>query len=334
MDARTADRPLVTVCVPTIGRTEYLGATMESLAAQTLDDVEVLVLDNASPDAAQRQLAAWAQRDRRVRLLRVEARVPMFENFNRGIAAARGKYVAFFHDDDVYRPRFLEVLVRELERYPSAAFAGCNFDFVDERGDVTERRRWIRRTELWSGRRYVEYLLQRGRNPAPMQSIVFRRAVLDGGLDPTVSIHFGDFVILMRYAEGRDVAMVADPLVAVRRHGAQASMQMSPSEAIALRTRTLQAYCDEYLGRHPDERAFVAHMKRRLRRSKRTGVLWAWLAATHPRDAEGALAQLDDGAAERALAQALRLVDRGGLGLERRPRVLHLARRIADAIGL
>src|SRR5689334_13001499 len=110
--------PLVTVCVPTIGRTEYLPFTIDALRAQTRGDYEILVLDNASPPDAQAQLEAWAAREPRVRVLRVDPRIPMFANFNRGIAAARGKYVTFFHDDDVYRPRFLELLVGALEADP------------------------------------------------------------------------------------------------------------------------------------------------------------------------------------------------------------------------
>jgi hypothetical protein len=44
--------PKVTILVPTIGRVEYLSATRASIAAQTFGDYEVLVLDNASPEAA------------------------------------------------------------------------------------------------------------------------------------------------------------------------------------------------------------------------------------------------------------------------------------------
>ena len=56
--------PLVTVCVPTIGRAAYLRQTLESLAEQTYQNYEVLVLDNASPDDARELLCSCADPSR------------------------------------------------------------------------------------------------------------------------------------------------------------------------------------------------------------------------------------------------------------------------------
>jgi glycosyltransferase involved in cell wall biosynthesis len=327
--------PLVTVCLPTIGRTRYLELTIDSLAKQTRSDFEVLVLDNASPPDARARLEEWARREPRVRILRADPRVPMFANFNRGIRAARGRYVTFFHDDDVYHDDFLAVLVGALERWPSAAFAGSNYDFVDAGGAVTERRRWIPRTALWRGRDYIEYLLRRGRNPVGMPGLVFRRDVLGEGFDEGLSIHFGDFVLLMRYAERNDVAMIADACIGIRRHADQASLSMRPSEAIALRTKALEGYCAEYLGRFPAEATFARRMSREVRAARRTGVLWAWLSAADREDGDRSLAQLERTGVESALASALRLADRAGLTPERRRgAILRIARRVGTSLGI
>lgn len=125
--------PTITILVPSIGRMAYLPETRRCVSTQTRRDFEVLVLDNASPPDAQRFFADWARDDERVKILRVDERVPMFTNFNRGMRETKTELVTFFHDDDVYLPRFLEVLAGALERRPAAAFAGSNFDFVDGR---------------------------------------------------------------------------------------------------------------------------------------------------------------------------------------------------------
>ena len=152
-------KPLVSILVPTIGRDAFIEQTIESVQAQTLSDFEVIVLDNASPTSSARRLMEWADADKRVRVLRSDTFLPMFANFNRGIAVANGEYVTFFHDDDVYGPGFLEAMVRGLETHPSAGMAGSNHEFIDERGRVIERRRWIRSTGLVDGRSYIQGLI-------------------------------------------------------------------------------------------------------------------------------------------------------------------------------
>lgn len=328
--------PLVTVLVPTIGRLGYWDAMRASLEAQTLRDLEIVILDNASPPETQAAIAAWAKDDPRVRSLRVDPRIPMFPNFNRGLVGARGKYVTFFHDDDVYFPEHLRVQVELLEKHPSAGFSGTNYDYVDEHGTTTEERRWIQRTELWSGRRYIEALWSRGRNLLPMPGIVFRTAALDpAGFDTDITIHFGDFVILARIAERHDVVMVADRLMAIRKHTEQASLSMPMSKIIAVRTEVLSAYLDEYEARWPAERAFVKKLRRRLEVLHRVGLGWGWLSAADPREAAACADGLGDTLLDRGARAALTGAERLHLrGLARPQEILRLTRRVSRRLGV
>jgi glycosyltransferase involved in cell wall biosynthesis len=114
-----------------------------------------LVLDNESPDEASAWLKQWEAEVPYVRVLRQAPRIPMFKNFDRGIAAARGEFLTYVHDDDLYLPHYLEAHVRELRKHPSAGFSGANYGYVDETEQLTEVRTWIAKTELWSGKRYI-----------------------------------------------------------------------------------------------------------------------------------------------------------------------------------
>src|SRR5947209_6388379 len=113
-------QPKVTLLLPTIGRLDFIEDTKRSVGQQTYLDFEAIVLDNASDPKARRVLTEWAATDSRLRIDRVDSRIPMFANFNRGIRASSGEYVAFFHDDDLYHPRLLERAVEALDRHPSA----------------------------------------------------------------------------------------------------------------------------------------------------------------------------------------------------------------------
>jgi glycosyltransferase involved in cell wall biosynthesis len=329
-------KPLVTVLVPTIGRLKYWDSMRASLAAQTLADLEIVVLDNASPPETQDIIEAWRREDARVRVLRAESRLPMFDNFNRGLVAAETKYVTFFHDDDVYLPRQIEAQIEVLEKNPRAGFSGSNFDYVDENGAITEERRWIAKTDVWRGKDYIEALWSRARNLIPMPGVVFRTAALDpGGFDTKVSMHFGDFVILARIAERHDVAMIAEPLMRVRRHSEQASQAMPMSRIIRMRTEILSAYLDEYEARWPEDRGFVKRLRRRLEVLHRVGLGWGWLSADGSDEATACAEALGDTLLDRGARFALTGADKLHLRQLVEPKeILRLGRRMSRRLGV
>lgn len=305
--------PSITILVPTIGRMEFLPDTRRAIDAQTRTDFCVIVLDNASPPAARAYLDEWSKADTRVEIARLEERIPMFSNFNRGMRAVRTPFVTFFHDDDVYRPRFLEVLVGALEQHPTAAFSGSNFDFVDENGALLEKRRWIARTAWWSGERYIHSLVSRGRNTVPMPGLVFRREAYPvDGFDESLPIHFGDFVLLMRSVEERGMVACAEPVVGIRKHSGQAS-QTTQSVTIPLRTRLMREYLDELVGRHPRTSPLAVSLRRRLEVNHRLGMLMGWISATDEVERDACLDGLGESSPDVALRVSLKWLDQHGL---------------------
>lgn len=125
--------PRVSLCVPTLNRGATLVRTLQSLVRQTFDDLEVIVLDNASDDDAAEQVVR-SLGDERVRYLRQSQRVGMGANWNRALAEGRGTFKAVFHDDDVYHPDFVERLVRRFDSEPALAFVHAPTNHVDEVG--------------------------------------------------------------------------------------------------------------------------------------------------------------------------------------------------------
>lgn len=327
-------RPLITILVPSIGRMDFLPEVRRCLASQTRRDYSVIVLDNASPAAAREFFARWADDETHVLVARSDERIPMFSNFNRGMRMVDTPFVTFFHDDDVYLPRFLEVLVSALEDHPRAAFAGSNFDFVDEKGEVTERRRWIKRTELWSGERYIAELVGRSRNPVPMPGLVFRRDAFGAdGFDESLPIHFGDFVLLMRAAEQRGIVACAEPVVRIRRHGAQASA-IPFSRTIALRTMLMHQYLDEYAARGTPARD-VAGLRRRVALAHRVGMVWGWLSSGQASERQACLDALGTAPSDAAMRRALRWAELRGFRPQRvGERFARVARLAAETLRL
>jgi len=131
-----AGAPLVSVVIPTHDGGAYLREAVESAAAQTLGDLEILVVDDATKDEASlRAVEAMPSLDARVRLLRMPENAGVAAARNAGIEAARGELVAFLDDDDAWLPQKLEKQVEAMRA------TGCDvcytaYAFMDEAGNA------------------------------------------------------------------------------------------------------------------------------------------------------------------------------------------------------
>src|SRR5262249_29774449 len=96
--------PRVSVLIPTWNRARYLPIAIESVLAQSFEDLEVIVIDDGSTDDTSGALAAI--RDPRVRTIRGEHR-GISRALNAGLAAARGELVARLDSDDMWLPDLL-----------------------------------------------------------------------------------------------------------------------------------------------------------------------------------------------------------------------------------
>lgn len=112
--AAVAD-PKVSVVIPVYNVERYLPKCLNSVCGQCLDEIEVICVDDGSTDASPEILRAAAEKDRRIRVIKGEHRGPGAAR-NRGIAEARGKYLAFVDSDD-WVDRFIWFrTVRKAER--------------------------------------------------------------------------------------------------------------------------------------------------------------------------------------------------------------------------
>ncbi|WP_433512627.1 glycosyltransferase family 2 protein [Nonomuraea sp. CA-143628] len=105
--------PMLSVVVPIYNVEPYIGECLESLAAQTLEDIEVILVDDGSLDGSARVAREFVARDPRFVLLDQPNQGPGPAR-NAGIRRARGTYLAFADSDDVVPPKAYELLVESL----------------------------------------------------------------------------------------------------------------------------------------------------------------------------------------------------------------------------
>lgn len=104
--------PQISVIVPTHNRPQLLADALASLAAQSYSNWEAIVVDDASTPPV-----ASATSEPRIRIVRVEPGAGGAAAKNRGIAEARGDFIAYLDDDDLYDPQYLERALDVFKRH-------------------------------------------------------------------------------------------------------------------------------------------------------------------------------------------------------------------------
>ena len=130
--------PKVSVIIPVYNVERYLGECLDSILGQTLKDIEVLCVDDASTDASPRILADYAAKDPRVRVFQAE-HGGAFKARKIGVEAATGEYIHFMDADDLLELRTFEELCARMDRdrldhvvFESSVF--CESDVTRETG--------------------------------------------------------------------------------------------------------------------------------------------------------------------------------------------------------
>ncbi|MFC8383699.1 glycosyltransferase family 2 protein [Nocardia sp. NPDC057272] len=130
----------VSVCVPAFNAARTIVETLESISAQDFDDLEIVVVDNASTDGTGDLVRAFD--DARIRLYTNDTTLPIEQNWNRAIELAGGELVKLVCADDMIAPGCLSAQVESMDD-SGIAVAGAKFDVVDDDGVVLARGRGL-----------------------------------------------------------------------------------------------------------------------------------------------------------------------------------------------
>lgn len=106
----------VSVIIPVYGTEKWVGECLDSVLGQTLKDIEVVCIDDASPDRCPEILDDYAARDERVKVIHLSENHHQGYGRNRGTEAASGKYIYYLDSDDMITPDALEGLYDAAEK--------------------------------------------------------------------------------------------------------------------------------------------------------------------------------------------------------------------------
>jgi len=169
--------PLVSVVIPVFNGALFVPKAVASVCAQTVKDVEIIVVDDGSTDGTQAVLQDL-QRTMGITWIQQEHGGPA-RSRNRGIETARGEFIALLDCDDVWLPEKLEAQLAVMTARPEVGLVHTNYESVDDAGHVLERVE-----ARYSSEPLVRAFM--GGHGALPSTLLIRRTVLDkaGALNP------------------------------------------------------------------------------------------------------------------------------------------------------
>ena len=252
--------PLVSVVIPNLNKGEYVGEAIASLLAQTLADIEVIVVDNGSDDRSLEVIEDYARKDPRVSLVKEPRRGTAFA-LNAGVSRARGEFLAILGSDDVCHP---ERLRRQVQKLREGKASACYTEswIMDESGKETGR--------LWN--RDKTHL------PPNHEGYIFhellRRFFTLGGTLMTTreaskeipfneSLGYGeDWDFSVRLARKFSFAYIPEPLYGYRVYPKNTWAKGNEARVLSNHIKLFQGWLDDFPELTRDERTYL--MKRLL----------------------------------------------------------------------
>jgi glycosyltransferase involved in cell wall biosynthesis len=252
--------PLVSAVIPTYNRAEMVGGAIESVLDQTVDDVEVVVVDDGSTDDTWSVLQEYAAEDDRVRPIQNESNQGIPTTMNRGVEAARGEFVGVFGDDDRWHPTKVEKQLAAFDRVGDD-YCGVYTGGVirDESGDVVQRVMPDRTGDL-----YPDVLVENV--VLPHSSHLVRADCFEavGGFDESFDIAC-DWDLTVRLSKRWKWAFV--PEVLVERNHHDGNVTGDPDYDVRCRGAVAEKYADDLRAVPDAARRFevAAHRERGVR---------------------------------------------------------------------
>lgn len=208
---------LVSVCIPTRNQGSFLAAAVRSALGQDVNDLEVLVHDDASDDSTSELLTAFT--DPRLRVVHHAEPLGIAANRNSCLESARGRYVAWLDSDDVYLPGSLGRRLDLLESNPGVGLIHGGVELIDADGlplrawpasyarDVVQPRQTAFRDLIAS-------------NAITTSTVVVRRSTQDaaGIFSTSIGGSSTDWDMWLRIALHGDIAYTAKPVARYRQH--------------------------------------------------------------------------------------------------------------------
>ena len=227
---------LISVIVPVYKIEQYLDRCAQSIVTQSYDNLEIILVDDGSPDNCGVMCDAWAARDSRIRVIH-KKNGGLSDARNAGIRASTGEYVVFVDSDDFIEPQMIEKLYTAAVKY-DVPLAICRVHCMDDLGNPTgESDGLCMPGECLDAEQLLPLFYQAsGQFYIVAWNKLYHRSLLKGELFPVGKWHEDEFVAAQIIWNAQRIALVdhVGYYYITKRAGSIMSVQNDPRRLDAL----------------------------------------------------------------------------------------------------
>lgn len=125
---------LISIVLPVYSGERFLAESIESVIRQTYQNWELLILDDCSKDNTADIAKEYCEKDHRIHYYLNKKNLRLPGNLNRGFSLAKGEYLTWTSDDNMYRPNALECMLRKLKENNNVDLVYASYQVIDESG--------------------------------------------------------------------------------------------------------------------------------------------------------------------------------------------------------
>src|ERR1051325_9985223 len=133
--------PKVSAIIPVFNGERFVGDAIRSILDQTVNDIEIIVIDDGSTDRTRKVVGEFGDRV----IYRYQENAGADRAYNHGIALASGEFVAFLDHDDRWIPQKLATQLEILSRHPEVGLTYSEVDLIDAEGAPVYKKTWAER---------------------------------------------------------------------------------------------------------------------------------------------------------------------------------------------
>ena len=218
----TLNNPRVTILMPVYNGERYLVDAIESILNQTYTDFEFLIINDGSADKSVSIIESY--NDNRIRLIHNEKNLGLIASLNKGIALAKGEYLARMDSDDISVPQRLEKQVQFLDAHPDVSVVASHIRFMNADGEETGYWDNDMSTNSWAD----IYAALPKHDCIAHPAVVIRKSVICKYLYRSAQKHIEDWDLWLRMvSDGLKIEKINEVLLKYRVHFESVTMNQN-----------------------------------------------------------------------------------------------------------
>jgi abequosyltransferase len=215
-------KPILSICIATYNRSDFIGETLDSIIPQLTSEVEVVIVDGASTDNTTEVVARYVNDCDRINYIRLPQKGGVDQDYCKAVEYAKGEMCWLFTDDDLLLPNAVATVLGELKKGYTLMVVNSQLMTTDFSSQISERLIKIDKDKIFSESELGGLFAQVITYLSFIGAVVINRQVwLDREKEPYFGSEFIHVGVIFQSPLPRKTLVIADPQIKIRYGNAQ-----------------------------------------------------------------------------------------------------------------